>query len=284
MVWPMNTTGPSDEISRRMARPSVVLPEPDSPTTPSVSPLRISMLTPSTALMWPTILRMTPRLIGNQTLRSLVETTTGALRPRRRRIGLRLGGEQFARIGMLGRGEHALDRAALDDLALVHHADAVGDLAHDAEVVGDEQHRHAEPGLRVLEQLEDLRLHGDVERGRRLVGDQQVRLVGQRHGDHHALALAAGKLVRIAAEPPGRIANADLAEQIDDLVARLGAGEAVVQQQNFPDLLLDRVQRIERRHRLLEDDGDVVAAHLRGFRFSGMLSSSRPLKRTEPDG
>ena len=78
MVSPMNTTGPSDEISRRMARPSVVLPEPHSPTTPSVSPLRTSTLMPSTALMWPTTLRSTPRLIGNQTFRSVVETTTGA--------------------------------------------------------------------------------------------------------------------------------------------------------------------------------------------------------------
>ncbi len=79
MPWPMNTTGPSEEISRRMARPSVVLPEPDSPTTPSVSPLRTSMEMPSTALMWPTTLRITPRLIGNQTFRSSVLTTTGAL-------------------------------------------------------------------------------------------------------------------------------------------------------------------------------------------------------------
>ena len=75
---PRKTIGPFEEISRRMARPSVVLPEPDSPTTPSVSPLRISTLTPSTALMWPTTLRNTPRLIGNQTLRSVVSTTTGA--------------------------------------------------------------------------------------------------------------------------------------------------------------------------------------------------------------
>ena len=99
----MNTIGPSDEISRRIASPSVVLPEPDSPTTPSVSPLRTSMLTPSTALMWPTTLRSTPRLIGNQTLRSLVSTTTGASGIDRRGIGLRLGGEQRAGVGMLRR-------------------------------------------------------------------------------------------------------------------------------------------------------------------------------------
>ena len=110
--------------------------------------------------------------------------------------------------------------AVLDDLAVLHHADAVGELAHDAEIVGDEQHRHAEPRLRVLQQLQDLRLHRDVERGGRLVGDQQVRLVRQRHGDHHALALAAGELMRIAASRAGRIGNADLVEQFDDARAR----------------------------------------------------------------
>ena len=52
-----------------------------------------------------------------------------------------------------------------------------------------------------LSSFEDLRLHGDVERGGRLVGDQQVGLVGERHRDHHALALAAGELMRIAREP-----------------------------------------------------------------------------------
>ena len=61
-----------------------------------------------------------------------------------------------------------------------------------------------------FKQLQDLRLHRDVERRGRLVGDQQIGLVGERHGDHHALALAAGKLVRIAAEPALRLGNADL--------------------------------------------------------------------------
>ncbi len=102
---------------------------------------------------------------------------------------------------MLRRREHALDRTLLDDLAFLHHADSVGEPSHDAEVVGDEQHRHAEPLLQVLEQRKDLRLHGDVERGGGLVGDQEIGLVGERHGDHHALALAAGELMRIAAKP-----------------------------------------------------------------------------------
>ncbi|MDT4861593.1 hypothetical protein FQZ97_962050 [compost metagenome] len=57
--------------------------------------------------------------------------------------------------------------------------------------MGDEEHRHALGLLQFREELQDLRLNRHVERGRRLIGDQQLWLVGKRHGDHHALALAA---------------------------------------------------------------------------------------------
>ena len=139
---------------------------------------------------------------------------------RRRRIGLRLGGKQRAGIGMLRRGEDLRDRALLDDLAVLHHADPLRDLAHDAEIVGDEQQRHVRAGLQVLQQRDDLRLHRDVERGGRLVGDEQIGLVGERHGDHHALPLAAGQLMWIAFEPRLRIGNADLGEHLDRPLAR----------------------------------------------------------------
>ena len=138
-----------------------------------------------------------------------------ARRGRRAARALRLGREQRPRIGMGGRGEDARDGSGLDDAALLHHRDVVGDLAHDVEVVGDEQHRHAVARLQALQQLEDLRLHGDVERGGRLVGDEEIGAVGERHGDHDALALAAGQLMRIGAEPLGGIGNADLLEQLD---------------------------------------------------------------------
>ena len=90
-----------------------------------------------------------------------------------------------------------------------------------------------EPLLQLLQQRKDLRLHGDVERGGRLVGDEQIGLVGERHGDHHALALAAGELVRIAREPRRRIGDADLGEQLERARARRLAGQALMQQQGF---------------------------------------------------
>ena len=57
----------------------------------------------------------------------------------------------------------------------------VGEAGDDAEVVGDEHDRRcSRVRADAREQLEDLRLHGHVERGRRLVGDQDVGVVGQR--------------------------------------------------------------------------------------------------------
>ena len=64
------------------------------------------------------------------------------------------------------------------------------------------------------QQIEDLRLDGHVERGGRLVGDQQLRPAGERHRDHHALAHAAGELVRDRRDAPLGIGNADLAQAV----------------------------------------------------------------------
>ena len=86
----------------------------------------------------------------------------------------------------------------LDDLAEVHDHHAVGDVPDDVQVVRDEDVRQPEVVLEVLEQVEDLRLHGDVERGHRLVADDQLRVHGERARDADALALAAGELVREA--------------------------------------------------------------------------------------
>ena len=74
--------------------------------------------------------------------------------------------------------------------------------------------------LQLAQQLEDLRLHGDVERRRRLVGDQQLRSAGDRHRDHDALAHAARELVRILLEALRRRRDADLLEQLDGALAQ----------------------------------------------------------------
>ena len=75
---------------------------------------------------------------------------------------------------------------------------------------------------------QDLGLDRHVERGGRLVGDQQVGVPRERHRDHHALAHAAGELVRVVVEPGGRRAGCRPVEQLDRALARLGLRDVAV--------------------------------------------------------
>ena len=97
----------------------------------------------------------------------------------------------------------------------IHHRDAIGRLGNHAEVVRDQQQRQVELALHLAQQLEDLRLHRHVQRGRRLVGDDERRPAGERDRHHHALPHAAGQLVRIVVDALVGIDDLHRAQQID---------------------------------------------------------------------
>ncbi|MFM8991380.1 MAG: hypothetical protein ACKOUS_17600, partial [Alphaproteobacteria bacterium] len=96
--------------------------------------------------------------------------------------------------------EDRVDGAGLDDLAEIHDGHRVGHLGDHAHVVGDEDDGQVALALDAADEVEDLRLRRHVERGRRLVGDQERRLADQRHRDHRALPQAALQLERIHLE------------------------------------------------------------------------------------
>ena len=96
----------------------------------------------------------------------------------------------------------------LDDAAEIHHRDAVADVPHHGEVVADEEIGEPVLLLQVDQQVQHLRLHRDVERRDRLVGDDHVGIDRQRLGDAEPLALAAGELVRVLAHRLGPQADA----------------------------------------------------------------------------
>ena len=110
--------------------------------------------------------------------------------------------------------------ALLGDLARVHHGHAVAGLGDDPEVVRDQEERGPEVLAEVGQDAQDLRLDDHVERGRRLVRDEELRAQHERERDHDPLAHAARELVRVLPEarrrdahPPERLqrALADLA-------------------------------------------------------------------------
>ena len=119
---------------------------------------------------------------------------------------------------------------------------------------------------RSLSKIQDLRLHRHIEGGRRLVRDQQLRTIDQGHGDHDALPLAAGKLVRVVADPALRLGNRNRAQGLEHRLAHLLAAQfRLVGFERFGDLAPDRHHRVQGRHRLLKDHGDLssaIAPHL----------------------
>ena len=187
--------------------------------------------------------------------------------------------EQADGVGMLRIGEELVDRRALDDFAGIHHRDLVADFGDHAEIVGDQNDRGAARGLQFAHQVEDLRLQGDVERGGRLVRDQQARVAGQRHRDHHALAHAAGELVRIFVDALVGRGNVNPAQQLDGALARLPPRAAAMAQNGLDDLVADGKARIERGHRLLKDHRQPVAAEV----AQGFVGHVKQIETVEAD-
>jgi hypothetical protein len=112
-------------------------------------------------------------------------------------LHLRNGIEQHACVGMLRRVEQRVLLGHLDQTPQIHHADFIRDMAHHREVVRDEEVRQSLLALQVLHDVEHLRLHAHIERRSRLVAHKKLGLRCQGSRDGNALALPAGKLMRV---------------------------------------------------------------------------------------
>ena len=85
----------------------------------------------------------------------------------------RVGALQRPRVGVARRGEDLFRRTALDDVAGIEDDDLVAEMGGEAQIVGDEDEARAARCLQAAQQGDDVRLGRDVERCRRLVGDDE---------------------------------------------------------------------------------------------------------------
>jgi len=181
--------------------------------------------------------------------------------------GARLPGRQMrggfgklARIGVHLRAQHLDGGPGLLHLPVAQDGDLVGHAGDNAQIVANEHEPHAVLGDQFAQQIEDLRLQHHVERGGRLVGDQEFGPQRAGDGDDDALALSAGQFVRIAVERKACTRQADPLEHARGAGFGIGAVCACVPPDAFGHLLADRLDRVERGHRFLEDHADLVAA------------------------
>ena len=111
--------------------------------------------------------------------------------------------EEFLRIRVLRFVKDFFCFSVFDDFAGIHDRNVVGDVAHHGEIVRDEDHGEVQLVAQLEEQIEDLGLNGNVERGYGLVSDNEFRFRGQGARDGDPLALSAGKFVRIFSHVTG---------------------------------------------------------------------------------
>src|SRR5262252_6432564 len=114
------------------------------------------------------------------------------------RSGLRQrdGRQEGLGIRVIGWSKHLCSGAAFHHLSQVQHYNLICQVAYDSEVMADKQERRALPPLHIQEQLQDGRLHRDIEGSDGLVSDHQGRLASERTGDGHALFLATREVQR----------------------------------------------------------------------------------------
>ena len=122
----------------------------------------------------------------------------------------------------------------------------------------DEEVRHAGLLADVGEQVEHLRLHGDVERRDGLVEDEHARLGGEGARDGDALALAAREVAGAAGGV--RRLEAHLFEELGDACSLVGTAQGELGREHLGEAPADRLLRVERRVRILEDDLQFAAA------------------------
>ena len=131
---------------------------------------------------------------------------------------------------------------------------AVAEVGDDAEVVRDQDHRRAVLAHEAVEQREHLRLRRHVERGGRLVGDQHGRVVRDRDRDRDALAHAARVLVRVVVQAAVGLRDLDVPQQVDRrALARPSPERGRCALDRLDHLRADRLDRVERAHRVLEE-------------------------------
>ena len=190
----------------------------------------------------------------------------------------RIATHQHSGIGVLGVAIDLAHRPLLPDDAILHDDDVVAEARHHAQVVTDEDHRAADFALELMQQLDNLHLEGGIKRRGGLVGDQQVGPHHHRHGDGHALALPARKLVRVHRDAAFGLGHADVLEHLDRphpflchtrLVAELDVGH----------VLADGQGRRQRPQRILRDVGYARPAQI----AHGTLGQAEQVVAVEDD-
>jgi hypothetical protein len=96
--------------------------------------------------------------------------------------------------------EDEIGWAIFDELTGTHYGDVGSELRNYWKTMGDQEISEVKFLLEFLEQQKDLSADGDIQSGDGFIGNDERGAKNQGAGDADALALATGKLVRVAVQ------------------------------------------------------------------------------------
>ena len=140
-------------------------------------------------------------------------------------------------------------------------------LCNDAEIMGDVHHRHPRLVMQIADKLQYLLLNRGIQRCRRFVRDQKLRLAGQRHCNDDSLTHTAGQFMGIRLHSLLRHGNADELEHFESSLSCGFLAELLVLAHDLDDLIAAGVDGVEGGHRLLKDHCDLVATYFLHLAF-----------------
>ena len=117
--------------------------------------------------------------------------------------------------------------------------------------------------LRNLQNVKNLRLNRYVKSSSRLVGNDDVRVIGNSDGNHHALTHAAGEFMWIGVQALFRIGDTDNLKKLKATIVNIGLWHVrIMSQKGLSKLIADGKHGSQGRQRILENHGNPCAAKL----------------------
>ena len=154
------------------------------------------------------------------------------------RLGKR--GQKALGVGMLGFTKNMVGLPLLRDDPGIHHVNTIGNRRDHSEIVGNIEERHVPFFLQFSKQAEDLGLDRHVQSRRRLIGNHEVGIACEGHGNHHALSLTAAELMGVILQALFRRRDAHIPQELDASVSKFLLINVFMNHNGLSNLIPDR--------------------------------------------
>ena len=148
-----------------------------------------------------------------------------------------------------------------DNLAGVDHCHAVAEMRCNSDIAGDEQHRSIVRADQSAQQVQHLRLNGNIKPAGGIIRDHELGRTHERDRHHNTLRHAARKLMGIRLEATGRVRYLHRVQHVHRHLVSFIPLNAEMSARDVRNLSTDRYQRIKFAPRIRNDHGNILATN-----------------------